>query len=120
MHAEIYLVLYSLAMTGELSPDRLYRLRSRLARWSARLHATGLESLAAALLDAAEPLGPLGAQLLWVAQPALGLVMRPDGLADVDDLARMLEDPDGVAWLRGVLVNDDTAEASDNAEDVVE
>jgi hypothetical protein len=73
----------------------------RLARWSERLHAARLDGLIGALLDAAEPLGPLGAQVLWVAQPTLGLLVPRDEIAA---LARMLEAPDGVARLREQLI----------------
>ena len=66
----------------------------------------GIESLVGALLDAAEPFGPLGAQVLWVAQPALGLVVPRD---DVDGLAQLLDNPAGVAWLRAALL-DETSE----------
>jgi hypothetical protein len=52
------------------------------------------------LLAAAEPLGPLGAQLLWVAQPTLGLFMSRDRITSV---ARLLEQPDGLTWLREQL-----------------
>lgn len=86
-------------VTVEQLPDA-ERLAARLAGWAERLRAAGLGGLAAALLDAAEPLGPLGAQALWVAQPALGLVLPRDAVAD---LARVLDAPGGVAWLREQL-----------------
>ncbi|MEP0763250.1 MAG: hypothetical protein HRF48_11000 [Chloroflexota bacterium] len=73
------------------------RLAARLSQWGQRLHAAGLGGVIAALLDAAEPLAPLGAQALWVAQPALGLLLPRDAVAD---LARVLDAPGGVAWLR--------------------
>jgi len=82
--------------TVEQLPDA-ERLAKRLAPWGARLQAAGLGGLIAALLDAAEPFAPLGAQALWVAQPALGLVLPRDAVAD---LARVLDAPGGVAWLR--------------------
>lgn len=73
------------------------RLAARLSQWGQRLHAAGLGGVIAALLDAAEPLAPLSAQALWVAQPALGLLLPRDAVAD---LARVLDAPGGVAWLR--------------------
>lgn len=76
----------------------------RLARWSHRLRKKRLTGLVGALLDAAEPLGPLGAQMLWVAQPTLGLFMPRD---DVASLARILEHPDGLAWLHERLAGPD-------------
>ena len=87
----------------DLPADRLERLHHRLTAWSARLRTLGVESLVGAFLDAAEPLGPLGAQVLWVAQPALGLVVPRD---DVDGLARILDNPSGMAWLRAALLNE--------------
>ena len=83
-------------VTVEQLPDA-ERLAARLAQWAARLEAAGLGGLAATLLDATEPLAPLGAQALWVAQPALGLLLPRDAVAD---LARVLDAPGGVAWLR--------------------
>ncbi len=73
------------------------RWAARLDRWSRRLH---LHGLLTALLDAAEPLGPLGAQVIWIAQPVLGLfVPRPE----IDALARLLDAPGGMAWLNAQL-----------------
>jgi hypothetical protein len=76
------------------------RLAARLAGWRSRLRATPLADLLALVLDVAEPLGPLGAQMLWVAQPALGLMVPREAVAD---LAQVLEQPGGVAWLREQL-----------------
>jgi hypothetical protein len=72
----------------------------RLAQWGARLRGWGLEGLAAALLEAATPLSPLGAQLLYVAQPALGLFLPSER---VGQLARSLEDPATVSHWRAQL-----------------
>jgi|GEM_PF-1049544 len=68
-----------------------------LATCKQRLHALGLDGLLGALLDAAAPLAPLGAQLLYVAQPTLGLALSP---RVISQLADVLEEPEGVAWLR--------------------
>lgn len=57
------------------------------------------------LLDAIEPLGPLAAQLLWVTQPAAGLFGAHDTLGEI---ARALEEPDGVAQFRQQLRDDTT------------
>lgn len=73
----------------------------RLTRWAQRLRAARLDGLIGALLDAAEPLGPLGAQLLWIAQPTLGLLVPRDEIAS---LARLIEAPGGVAWVREQLI----------------
>ena len=80
--------------------DDFARWTTRLDRWSERLHARGLNGAASALLDAVEPLGPFGAQMLWIAQPALALMAPRDEIAS---LARLLETPGGIAWLRGRL-----------------
>ncbi|MCC7452003.1 MAG: hypothetical protein IT324_31650 [Anaerolineae bacterium] len=87
-------------MNSDLPADRPDRLHQRLNRWSAQLRSAGLDGLVGTLLDAAEPLGPLGAQLLWIAQPALGLLTPAD---EIDELARLLDDPAGMAWLRAEL-----------------
>jgi hypothetical protein len=43
----------------------------RLARWQRQLDETGLGGLAQALAPALSLFGPIAAQLIWVAQPAL-------------------------------------------------
>ena len=85
--------------------DARTRLQRRFAAWSVRLRATGLDDLASAFLGAAEPFGPLGAQLLWIAQPALGLLLPGD---EIGDLACLLDDPAGMAWLRSELTGGDS------------
>jgi hypothetical protein len=89
------------AARPNLPDDRLERLERRLSGWSARLRKAGLGELVGTFLDVAQPLGPLGAQILWIAQPALGFVMPRD---EVDGLARLLDHPAGMAWLREELV----------------
>lgn len=64
------------------------------------MKARGLGDPLSTALDVLEPLGPLGAQALWVAQPLLGLVIAHDLL---DDLAEALEAPGGVERLRQLL-----------------
>ena len=76
----------------------------RLTRWSVRLKASRMQGVVGALLDAAEPLGPLGAQALWVGQPVLALFVPRE---DVTALARLLEEPAGLAWLRAQLTGPD-------------
>ena len=76
--------------------------KDRAIRWSSKLRGSGLGSLAGVLLDVLEPLGPLGAQLLWMAQPALSLVTSTSR-EDVNGLAQLLEDSAGIAWLRSEL-----------------
>ena len=81
-------------MTSEFDREKW---EARFARWGARLRGWQLEGLAAALLDAAEPLSVLGAQMLYVAQPALSVFVPGD---EVGQLAQLLEDPDALAWMR--------------------
>jgi hypothetical protein len=80
------------------------RWMHRLARWSRRLRVARLDGLVGALLEAAGPLSPLGAQLLWIAQPTLGLFAPRE---DIVLLARLLDDPDGMTWLREQLTGPD-------------
>jgi hypothetical protein len=84
-------------------------------RWSGRLHRSGLGSVAGVLLDILEPLGPLGAQLLLVAQPSLSLITSVSR-KDLNGLAQLLDDPAGIAWLRSELVDPAETTAS-NRED---
>lgn len=51
-------------------------------------------------LDVLEPLGALGAQALWVAQPVLGLWLPRQA---VRELAEALEAPGGIERLRAFL-----------------
>jgi hypothetical protein len=77
---------------------------NRLASWSKRLHSARLDGLVGVLLDVVEPLSPLGAQLLWISQPTLGLLVPRE---EIGSLARLLEQPDGMAWLREQLTGKD-------------
>ncbi|MFW5771711.1 MAG: hypothetical protein ACOCZH_00205 [Phototrophicaceae bacterium] len=60
------------------------------------------------VLDGLAPLGPVGAQLLYVLQPLAGVF---GWRAAVGQLARTLEEPDGIARLRRQL------DASDQSPD---
>ena len=90
--------------TGEHQPDA-EAWRDRLSRWAERLRAAHLDHAVGAALDLCEPLGPIGAQVLWVAQPTLGLFV-PRG--EVASLARLLESPGGLAWVRDQLTGQDS------------
>lgn len=69
----------------------------------AELRQRGLANALTLLLDVIEPLGAFGAQLLWVAQPTVGLFGGSDLVAK---LAHLLEQPDGIARLRALLDED--------------
>lgn len=71
--------------------------------WIQRVKAHGLGDMLSTALDILEPLAPLGAQALWVAQPILGLLVAHDVLAD---LAQALEEPGGLEQLRQMLEED--------------
>ncbi len=91
------------------------RWSPRLTRWSRRVRAARLDGVLRVLLEAAEPLGPLGAQVLWIAQPTLGLLVPREEIAS---LARLLDDPDGMVWFRAQLTGD--AASSDLAPDAAD
>lgn len=68
--------------------------------WAQQMRARGLTQAAHTALDALAPLGPLGAQLLYVAQPAFGLF---GAARTAGSLARALEEPGGVERLHRLL-----------------
>lgn len=68
--------------------------------WIQQVKARGLGDALSTALDILEPLGLLGAQALWFAQPVLGLFVAHDAL---DNLAEALEEPGGVERLRQML-----------------
>lgn len=67
------------------------------------LQKMGLLDFAGLLLDVAEPLSPIGAQVLWVAQPTLGLFVESE---KISAWAHLLEDPQNIARLRDSLEED--------------
>lgn len=95
------------------TPD-FARLESPAAAWRDRLRRLGLDGIAAALLEAAEPLSPVGAQVLYVAQPALSLFVPA---ARVGRLARRLEDPAAVARFRAQLLAEQAEKEADDPAD---
>jgi hypothetical protein len=68
--------------------------------WIKQIKARGLAYPLRVLLDVLEPLGPLGAQMLYIAQPASRVLGASDG---VRQLAEMLEQPGGIERLRQLL-----------------
>ncbi len=75
-------------------------------RWLEQARARGVDGALRVALDVLAPLGPLGAQLIWAAQPALGLLGLGQAAAH---LAGALEEPGGVERLRRRLDSDDEA-----------
>ena len=63
---------------------------NRAAEWEQRASDAGLAGVYSTLRDALMPLGPVAAQLLWVAQPTLGLFGDADSIGALADL---LEQP---------------------------
>lgn len=89
-------------------------LETTLARWRERLHQRGLTGAVDALLTAAAPLAPLGAQLLYIAEPVLGLLnQRPT----VTRWATLLEEPGSIDWLRDQLTQPTVQPGATNADD---
>ncbi len=72
--------------------------------WREQLHKLGLLDFAGLLLDVVEPLSPIGAQVLWVAQPTLGLLVESE---KISAWAHLLEDPHTIARLRDSLAQED-------------
>lgn len=68
--------------------------------WIKQAKARGLGGALGLALDILEPLGPLGAQAVWVAQPVLGLWIPRTALGE---LAEALDAPGGVERLRHML-----------------
>ncbi|MBX3061651.1 MAG: hypothetical protein U0528_15580 [Anaerolineae bacterium] len=98
--------------TSALTSSPSAELEARLQRWAQRLQDAGIEGLADALLSQGNPLPLLGAQVLWVLQPALGALMP---LREVGELAQLLGSDSGLLWLRQQLQldADDMDEAGD-------
>jgi hypothetical protein len=62
--------------------------------------ARGMQQAAGIMLDVLEPIAPIAAQLLWVAQPFAAMWGFRSA---VRDLADILETPDGIESLRQQL-----------------
>lgn len=83
--------------------DELHeRLEPTAMRWGQFLQHYGLAHLLAGLLEVGEPLSMVGAQLLYLAQPVLALLVRPEG---IQDWAQLLETPGGLSWFRQQLIS---------------
>jgi len=71
--------------------------------WITQAKKRGLGSAIETALDIFAPLGPLGAQLLWITQPAFRLLGGINAAQTVHALAESLETPEGIAALRAQL-----------------
>lgn len=76
------------------------------SRWIEQARARGLDGALRVALDVLAPFGPLGAQVVWAAQPALGLLGLGRAAAH---LADALEEPGGIERLRQQLDGDNEA-----------
>ncbi len=80
---------------------------SEESSWIAQIKARGLQNALVLVLDALEPVGPLGAQVLWVLQPVSGLFGWHHA---VKDIATALEEPGGITSLRQQLEDDNSGD----------
>lgn len=70
-----------------------------------RLKRAGLGDALLTALDVIEPVGAIGAQLLYVTQPMARLL--GDRRAETSALAQLLETPEGIQTLRQMLETED-------------
>jgi hypothetical protein len=75
---------------NEIQQELVDRIAERIRRW-------GVTDLASALLEGIRPVAFIGGQALWVAQPALGIFMDAEQVAEY---ARLLERPEALDLLR--------------------
>ncbi len=68
--------------------------------WVESVKARGLGHALSIALDVFEPLGLFGAQLLYTAQPVLGVFVRRSTL---EEIAGLMEQPGGIEQLRQYL-----------------
>lgn len=68
--------------------------------WLQQAKANGWQDILRLTLDTLEPFGALGAQVIWVLQPTLGVFVAHD---IIRDFANALETPGGIAQLRAAL-----------------
>jgi len=85
----------------------LHLYASRVANQLRQRH---LELPASILLEAGRPLALVVSQLLWLAQPMMGLLMPH---RDVSKAAELLENPESVALLLELLSHEQRDQAAD-------
>ncbi|MBL8157225.1 MAG: hypothetical protein JNM70_23835 [Anaerolineae bacterium] len=71
--------------------------------WIEQVRARGLADAFRVALDVLEPLGPLGANLVWTAQPILSRWLPREAIGA---LAELLDTPGGIDHLRRQLDDD--------------
>ena len=72
-------------------------LEETVNRWRTRIEELGVGGIVDTLLVAFAPFAPIGAQLLYIAQPVAGLIVERN---TISRWATLLEEPDGIEWLR--------------------
>ncbi|MCI0708648.1 MAG: hypothetical protein L0154_00655 [Chloroflexi bacterium] len=72
-------------------------VQETINRWRTRIEELGVGGIVDTLLLAFAPFAPIGAQLLYIAQPVMGLFVERNVISR---WARLLEEPDGLEWLR--------------------
>lgn len=80
----------------QLEPATATSITETVTQVAAALHHAGLATPAYLALDAGRPLAFLGAQCLYIAQPALNLFLPR---TTINQLAHLLEEPAGVELL---------------------
>jgi hypothetical protein len=89
-----------------------YTAKMTEAEWVEAVRARGWHHAVSAALDVLEPLGPLGAQVLWIAQPAARWI---GGWGEMfGTLATAMEAPGGIERLRQALDAEDTADTDED------
>lgn len=79
--------------------------------WRQRLEQLGLGAVVDAVLIAMTPIAPIGAQLLYISQPMLTVFVERDS---VTRWAKLLEEPNGLNWLRQNLADSPIISEVDN------
>ena len=72
-------------------------VQATINRWRTRIEELGVGGMVDTLLIVMAPLAPIGAQLLYIAQPVMGLFVERNSISQ---WATLLEEPDGLDWLR--------------------
>lgn len=79
-------------------------VQKTISRWRTRIEELGVGGIVDTFLLAFAPFAPIGAQLLYIAQPIMGLFVERNVISR---WAVLLEEPDGIEWLRVQLTGHD-------------